>query len=121
MAPILPGLGHRTSLFSKDPRLVAWEKKGCRLAIVSHAISKSIAQPAGGAAGAEPFRLAMIGCLQLCGTAAQAHTVFADSFFAFKTQLAAFAETVELMKLVIAGIRSREEGGREIHVEDIHV
>jgi len=101
---------------------------------MSHAISKSIAQPAGGAAGAEPFRLAMIGCLQLCGTAAQAHTVFADSFFAFKTQLAAFveylhtgarpfpfAETVELMKLVIAGIRSREEGGREIHVEDLHV
>ncbi len=28
-----------------------------------------------------------------------------------------FEETVELMRLVIAGIRSREEGGREVGIE----
>ncbi len=69
------------------------------------------------------------GCLQLCGTAGQAQVAFADSFYSFKTQLEAFieflrtgvrpfpfAETVELMRLVIAGIRSRDEGGREIGV-----
>jgi hypothetical protein len=57
-------------------------------------------------------------------------TAFKDSFFSFKAQLAAFIEylrtgvrpfpfeeTVELMKLVIGGIRSREEGGREVEIE----
>ena len=52
---------------------------------------------------------------------------FRDTFFAFKAQLAAFIEylrtgvrpfpfdeTVELMRLLIAGLRSREEGGREV-------
>ncbi|HVF09282.1 MAG TPA: Gfo/Idh/MocA family oxidoreductase [Abditibacteriaceae bacterium] len=72
------------------------------------------------------------GTLQLGGTAGQAHAVFTDSFFAFKSQLASFieylrsgarpfpfAETVELMKLVIAGSRSREEGGREVLLSEI--
>ena len=71
------------------------------------------------------------GCLQLCGTAGHAQVAFGDSFFSFKAQLAAFidylrtgirpfpfAETVELMKLVIAGIRSREEGGREVVIDE---
>jgi hypothetical protein len=31
----------------------------------------------------------------------------------------AFEETTELMKLVIAGIRSREQGGQEIFLKDI--
>lgn len=70
------------------------------------------------------------GCLQLGGTAGHAQAVFSDSFYAFKAQLAAFvdylrtgvypfpfAETVELMQLVIAGIRSRDEGGREVGIE----
>ena len=70
--------------------------------------------------------------LQLCGTKASAQVAFGDTFFAFKSQLAAFAgylgtgslpfpfeETVELMKLVIAGIRSREEGGREVMLDEI--
>ena len=69
------------------------------------------------------------GCLQLCGTAGHAQVAFGDTFFAFKSQLEAFIEylrtgmrpfpfeeTVELMKLVIAGIRSREEGGREVEI-----
>ncbi len=73
------------------------------------------------------------GCLQLCGTAGKVQLVSGDSFFAFKAQLEAFigylrsgvlpfpfAETVELMKLVIAGIRSREEGGREVHLAEIN-
>lgn len=72
------------------------------------------------------------GCLQLCGTAGKVQTVSGDSFFAFKTQLEAFicylrtgfypfpfAETVELMQLVIAGIRSRDEGGREVLLTEI--
>ncbi|MEI7437414.1 MAG: Gfo/Idh/MocA family oxidoreductase [bacterium] len=70
------------------------------------------------------------GCLQLCGTAGHAQVAFGDTFFAFKSQLEAFIaylrtgvrpfpfeETVELMKLVIAGIRSREEGGQEVRIE----
>jgi predicted dehydrogenase len=72
------------------------------------------------------------GVLQLCGTAGHATVAFADTFYAFKAQLAAFieylrthrrpfpfAETQELMKLVIAGIRSRDEGGREVALSEI--
>ena len=32
-----------------------------------------------------------------------------------------FAQTVELMKLVIAGLRSRNEGGREVFLSEIDV
>lgn len=73
-----------------------------------------------------------LGVLTLCGTDSFATAKFSDSFFAFKTQLTvfvefiqtgvrsfAFAETIELMKLVIAGIRSREEGGREVLLSEI--
>lgn len=72
------------------------------------------------------------GCLQLCGTAGKVQTASSDTFYAFKTQLEAFigylrtgvrpfpfSDTIELMKLVIAGIRSRENGGREIALRDI--
>ena len=72
------------------------------------------------------------GCLQLCGTAGKVQAASSDTFYAFKTQLEAFieylrtgvrpfpfSETIELMKLVIAGIRSREGGGREIALRDI--
>ena len=72
------------------------------------------------------------GCLQLCGTAGKAQTAYSDTFFAFKTQLEAFidylrtgvrpfpfSETVELMQLVIAGIRSREQGGRVVPLAEI--
>jgi hypothetical protein len=72
------------------------------------------------------------GCLQLCGTAGHAAVTFGDSFYSFKTQLEAFidylrtgerpfpfAETVELMQLVIAGIRSREQGGQEVTLTGI--
>jgi predicted dehydrogenase len=69
------------------------------------------------------------GCLQLCGTAGNVQVSFGDTFFAFKAQLEAFIEflrsgirpfpfedTVELMKLLIAGIHSRDEDGREIEI-----
>jgi len=72
------------------------------------------------------------GCLQLCGTKGQVQAVSRDSFFAFKAQLQAFvdylrtgrppfpfAETVELMQLVIAGILSRERGGRVVSLSEI--
>lgn len=74
------------------------------------------------------------GCLQLCGTAGHAQTVFADTLFAFKAQLAAFidylrtgvrpfpfSETVELMQLLIAGQRSREQDGRAVALTEIGI
>ena len=73
------------------------------------------------------------GCLQLCGTAGKAQVASADTFHAFKAQLEAFiaylrtgvrpfpfSETIELMQLVIAGIRSREQGGREVMLTEIN-
>lgn len=73
-----------------------------------------------------------MGVLSLCGTAGHAEVSFSDTFFAFKAQLQAFVdylrtgrrafaveETIELMKLVIAGARSREEGGREVLLSEI--
>jgi predicted dehydrogenase len=72
------------------------------------------------------------GCLQLCGTAGHVEVALGDTFFSFKAQLVAFVEylrsgvrgfpweeTVELMQIVIAGIRSREEGGRVVRLEEI--
>lgn len=72
------------------------------------------------------------GCLQLCGTAGHVAVSFGDTYYAFKAQLVAFieflrrgqrpfpfSETVELMKLVIAGIRSRDEGGREVALAEV--
>ena len=72
------------------------------------------------------------GALQLCGTIGKVQVAFSDTFYAFKTQLEGFIqylrtgtrpfpfeETAELMKLVIAGIRSRDEGGRLIPLEEI--
>lgn len=72
------------------------------------------------------------GLLQLCGTNENVQTKTADSYFSFKAQLESFisflrtgirpfpaSETNELMKMIIAGIRSREQGGREICLDDI--
>lgn len=72
------------------------------------------------------------GVLQLCGTAGHATAALSDTFYAFKTQLEAFIhflrtgqrpfpfdETIELMKMVIAGLRSRDEGGREVLLSEI--
>ena len=72
------------------------------------------------------------GCLGLFGTKGNLQTQFRETFFAFKAQLVAFvdylrtgrlpfpfAETVELMKIIIAGIRSREQAGRTVRLEEI--
>jgi predicted dehydrogenase len=72
------------------------------------------------------------GLLQLCGTKGRVQTAFADTHFAFKAQLQAFidwlrtgvapypfAETVELIQLVIGGIESRRRGGAEIALADL--
>ncbi|MFO7975385.1 MAG: Gfo/Idh/MocA family oxidoreductase [Candidatus Hydrogenedentota bacterium] len=72
------------------------------------------------------------GDLLLCGTKGSTHMKSMDSFFSFKAQLVTFvnylrsgvypfpfSQTEELMKLVIAGIRSREEKGREIPLNEI--
>jgi len=73
------------------------------------------------------------GMLQLCGTKHHVQLESRDSFYAFKAQLQAFvdylrtgqrpfpfAETVELMKIVIAGIISREQDGREVMLSEIN-
>lgn len=72
------------------------------------------------------------GVLGLYGTAGHARAAFTDTFYAFKKQLEGFVrylrtgvppfpftETVELIKMVIAGIRSREEGGREVPLAEV--
>ncbi len=72
------------------------------------------------------------GVLTLCGTAGHAHVVTSDYFYSFEAQLASFVdylrtgvrpfpftETIELMKMLIAGIRSRDEGGREVPLAEV--
>ena len=72
------------------------------------------------------------GMLQLCGTAGSAHAAFRDTFYAFKAQLVEFvrylrtgvrpfpfSHTEELMKMLIAGIQSREQHGREVLLSEI--
>jgi predicted dehydrogenase len=72
------------------------------------------------------------GALTLAGTSGHVAVSFSDTFYAFKSQLLAFvdylrsgqrafpfSETVELMKVIIAGIRSREEGGRMVFLDEI--
>jgi predicted dehydrogenase len=72
------------------------------------------------------------GCVSLYGTRSSLHTQFRDSFSAFKAQLAdfvlylrsgrnsySFTETIALMKIIIAGIRSRAEGGRMVELSEI--
>jgi predicted dehydrogenase len=72
------------------------------------------------------------GVLTLAGTSGHVSLDFKDTFYAFKAQLQAFvyflrtgqrpfpfSETVELMKIIIAGIRSRRENGREVFLTEI--
>ena len=72
------------------------------------------------------------GCVGVFGTQGSLTARFSDTFFAFKSQLVAFvhylrtgelpfefSQTVELMKVIIAGIRSREESGRTVALTEI--
>lgn len=70
--------------------------------------------------------------MKIIGTKESVTVPTKDSYFAFHKQLDMFvqyletdvlpypfAETVELMEIIIAGIRSREEGGRLVTLEEI--
>ncbi len=74
------------------------------------------------------------GGMMLLGSAGAITLTAGDSYYAFKKQLDLFvhwlrtgeepfpfAQSVELMKLVIGGLRSREEGGREVFLSEIDV
>lgn len=78
-------------------------------------------------------KLAGVG-MMILGDQAGTMVRSADSYYSFKKQMDVFvhwlrtgvepfpfSETVELMKLVIGGIRSREEGGREVFLDEIVV
>jgi hypothetical protein len=73
-----------------------------------------------------------MGTLQLVGTKTNAAVDFRDPFGSFKAQLVdyvaflrtgdrpyPFSETGELMRMVIAGRISRDEGGREVYLEEV--
>jgi len=72
------------------------------------------------------------GMMTLAGTHGGTQLRMADSYGAFRAQLVSFVdylrtgkapvpwvETKELMQLVIAGIESREQGGKEIYLKDL--
>jgi len=72
------------------------------------------------------------GAVHLYGTKGDLPLKMADTYHAFRGQLVAFIdmlrtgqrplpfdETVELMAVIIAGIRSREQGGRAVAIADI--
>jgi predicted dehydrogenase len=74
------------------------------------------------------------GHMTVYGTTGQLSARFDDSFVAFKAQLVDFVsflktgdrpyhfdETIELMKLVIGGIRSRNDGGRRVALSEFAV
>ncbi len=67
------------------------------------------------------------GCLTLAGTEGSVSVKNNDTFYSFKTQLESyikylrtgvrpfdFSETVEMMRIIIAGLRSREAGGARV-------
>ncbi len=71
--------------------------------------------------------------ITIIGSAGSKYVTTDDSYYCFKKQLDLFVEwlrtgkepvpfehTVELMKLVIAGLRSRDEGGREVFLSEIN-
>ncbi len=115
--PILgPGFQSARNTGSRDRNIVHF-KHACGADVVVAAVSDMYGS---------------FGVLQLCGTNDHAMVSMKDSFYAFKSQLQAFvnylrtgerpfpfSETIELMKMVIAGIRSREEGGREVMLDEI--
>jgi hypothetical protein len=72
------------------------------------------------------------GTMHICGTAGQATVRFTDTYSSFRGQLVSFidfvrtgvvpypfAETVEYMAVLIAGLRSRTQGSRRVDVAEI--
>jgi hypothetical protein len=75
---------------------------------------------------------ATFGTVQLCGQTGLASFRFIDTYTTFRRQLVAFveflqtgksaypfADTVELMAIIIAGLRSRAENSRRVEVAEI--
>jgi len=75
---------------------------------------------------------ATFGTLHLCGTGGQVTLRLADTYTAFRNQLLEFiafarggrpsypfTETLELMSVLVAGIRSRNEGSRRVGIAEI--
>ncbi|HRJ48838.1 MAG TPA: Gfo/Idh/MocA family oxidoreductase [Opitutaceae bacterium] len=75
---------------------------------------------------------ATFGAIQLCGTAGLATIRCTDTYTTFRRQLVAFIEflrtgrsaypfsdTVELMAVIIGGLRSRAEGSRRVEIAEI--
>ncbi len=75
---------------------------------------------------------ATFGTMHLCGTAGQTHFKFGDTYTGFRRQLVSFidavrsgadpypfSETVELMCVLIAGILSKQQGGRRVLISEI--
>jgi hypothetical protein len=75
---------------------------------------------------------ATFGTMHVCGTAGQTTFKFSDTYTGFRRQLVSFidyvrtgvepypfAETVEMMAVLIAGIVSQKSGGRRVLVSDI--
>lgn len=75
---------------------------------------------------------ATFGTIQLCGTGGQTTIRFADTYTGFRRQLLDFiefvrtgrppyalTETIELMSIVMAGLRSRTEGSRRVELAEI--
>jgi hypothetical protein len=70
----------------------------------------------------------------MIGTKGSTYVEAKDSYYAFKKQLdlfvnwlrtgvepVDFADTVEMMKIIIAGLRSREQNGRVVYLNEIDV
>lgn len=100
--------------------------RGLEVAHLSHRSGVQVTLPVISDGGAT------FGTLHVCGTAGQATVRFADTYTAFRDQLVSFvdfvrrgvapypfAETVEYMAVLIAGIRSRNEGSRRVEVREI--
>lgn len=77
---------------------------------------------------------ATFGTIHLCGTAGQTTLRLMDTYTSFRRQLVSFidfvrsgvepypfAETVELMSVLIAGITSRQESGRRVSLPEIPI
>ncbi len=99
---------------------------GCEIAHLIHASGVEVTLPVIKDGGAT------FGTMHLCGTAGQTTFKFGDTYTGFRRQLVnfidyvrtgtetyPFAETVELMCVLAAGIRSKTENGRRVAVAEI--
>ena len=98
---------------------------GLEIAHVTHRSGVQITLPVIADTGA-------FGLMQLCGTAGGVSIRLADTYTAFREQLVSFiefvrtgqaphtfADTVELMCVLVAGLKSRREGSRRVEIEEV--